>query len=177
MGRGPHGFTMIEVIVALVVLAILAAIAIPAFSLWLPNYQLRAASRDMVSNFQLAKFTAIKENTNCTITFNQTVGAQTYDYIVYIESDDDLEYDEGEEILVRKRWTDYGSISFDSSLGDGDGLSFLDNDEGLPSIAFQHKGFPVNNLGGLGMGSVFLKNTNNRKVSIIVSSAGNIRIE
>ena len=170
------GFTLIEALMTIVVLAILAAVAVPGFSVWLPNYRLKAAARDMVSNFQLAKLTAVKRNTNCAITFNQAIGARTYDYVVYVDSDKDLEYDAGEEVVTRKCWTDYGSTSYDFSQGGGDGLSFTQNDDGFPSIAFQSKGFPINNIGGLGMGTVFLKNTNNRTTSVVVSSAGNIRI-
>jgi len=170
------GFTFIEVLMTIVVLAILAAVAVPGFSVWLPNYRLKAAARDMVSNFQLAKLTAVKRNTNCAITFNQAIDARTYDYVVYVDLDKDLEYDAGEEVITRKCWTDYGRTSYDLSQGGGDGLTFMNNDDGLPSIAFQSKGFPVNNISGLGMGTVFLKNTNNRTTSIVVSSAGNIRI-
>jgi len=70
------GFTMIELLVAIVVLAILAAIAIPGFSRLLPNYRLRAAARDVYSNMQLAKMRAVRNNATWAIVFD--TGANRY---------------------------------------------------------------------------------------------------
>ncbi len=70
------GFTLIEMIAVVAVIAVLAAIAIPGFSVWLPDYRLKQAARDVFSNLQLAKLHAVKNNTTCTVTFNK--GAGTY---------------------------------------------------------------------------------------------------
>ncbi len=70
------GFTMIELLVAIVVLAILAAIAIPGFSRWLPNYRLKSATRDIYSNMQLAKLGTVRANANWAIVFD--TGANSY---------------------------------------------------------------------------------------------------
>ena len=161
-----------------VVLGILTAISVPMFSSWLSDRSLQAAARGVLSNFQLAKMTATKTNTNCAVTFNQPYNGKTYDFLVYIDANNNSEFDEAtEEVVTRKSLGDYGNVEFDLSQGDGTGLTFAENDDGLPTIAFQFNGIPVNNSGGLGMGTVFLRNTANRTARVIVSSAGHVRID
>jgi len=65
-----HGFTLVELITALSMLAILCSIAIPAFSSWLPEYRLKSAARDLYSNMQLARMKSIKHNNNYKIIFD-----------------------------------------------------------------------------------------------------------
>jgi len=68
------GFTLVEVVVTIAIIAILAAVATPVILRWLPDYRLRMAARDLFSNMQLAKMTAVKSNTNVAVVFNQAVG-------------------------------------------------------------------------------------------------------
>ena len=176
-----NGFTLIELLITFLILGIVVSIAIPGFSRWLPDSRLKSAARDVFSNFQLAKLTSIRSNSYCTITFNQAIGGTNYDYVVYVDSDEDidrlLEYDAGEDIITKVLWTDYKGVSFDITQGGGDGLTFDNNDDGLPSIAFAPDGLPKNNSGGFGAGSVFLTNPNGKAIKVVISSAGNIRIE
>jgi prepilin-type N-terminal cleavage/methylation domain-containing protein len=186
------GFTLIELLVTMVVLAIVTAITIPVFARWLPDYRLRAAARDVYSNMQLAKMAAMRNNSNCTIIFNQAIGGTVYDYVVFVDSDNDLEYDadattdgvdnnedgvvdeagESEKILTMVSFADrYEDVIFDTTQGGGDGLSFPNNDDGLPSVAFRSNGIPT------GSGNAFLVNTKGMTRSVVISPGGNISIQ
>lgn len=177
---GSRGFTLLEALMGVLVIAITAALAIPAFSLWLPEYRLKAAGRELLSNFQLAKMTAIKKGSYCTVCFNQAIASKAYDYVIFVDSDSDLEYDPGEETIVNRRWEDedaYKGVALDLSKGGGDGLTFSANDEGKPAIAFLPSGVPTSNSGGLGMGTAYLRNGKGQRTKVVVSSAGNVRLD
>ncbi|MBW2096973.1 MAG: GspH/FimT family protein [Deltaproteobacteria bacterium] len=174
------GFTFLEVLVALLVLSIVTAFAIPAFSTWLPDYRLKAAARELFSHFQQAKIAATKNGSYSTVCFYQPMGSKTYSYVVFVDADNDLEYDPGEKIIVRRLWgagDQYQGVSFDRSKGGGDGVTFPDNDDGIPAIAFQPSGIPTSNSGGLGMGTAYLRNTKGNEMKVVLSSAGNVRID
>jgi type IV fimbrial biogenesis protein FimT len=66
------GFTFIEILVALGIIAILAAIAIPNWSTLLPNYALNSAARQVQSELQKAKSRAVSENAKYQLVFSTT---------------------------------------------------------------------------------------------------------
>jgi prepilin-type N-terminal cleavage/methylation domain-containing protein len=75
--RYETGFTLIEVMVVIGIIAILAGAAIPGFSAWLPRYRLKSAVQDLYSNMQLAKMNAVRTGQNSIITFNPGSGTYT----------------------------------------------------------------------------------------------------
>ena len=180
--KGKRGFTIIEVIVVCAIIGIIAAVGIPGFSRWLPNYRLRLAAQEILSGFQLAKTTAIKQNTNCTIIFSvpsidrYIPGNADCIYLVYADSDRDLEYDAGEQVIRSRNWADYNNdISFNLNSGT-QGTNFMANDDGLPAISFRPNGMPINNNGLPSGGTVYLTNINNRTMQVNLGTAGSVTI-
>lgn len=79
-GIGDHqGFTLIEALVAIVILAIVSALAAPGFIRWLPNYRLKGAARDIYSNLQLIKGRAIRDRGEWAIKFD--AGGNSYQIV------------------------------------------------------------------------------------------------
>lgn len=74
--RNNSGFTIMEMMVVIGILAIAAAIAVPGFIGWLPNYKLRSGAEDIQSTLQLTRQTAIKQNDTAIVSFN--TGSETY---------------------------------------------------------------------------------------------------
>lgn len=70
MMKNSRGFTLLEVIVVVSIIAVMAAIAIPALNTWGPNYRLKGAVRDVYSAMQKARILAVKTNTDTAVIFD-----------------------------------------------------------------------------------------------------------
>jgi prepilin-type N-terminal cleavage/methylation domain-containing protein len=67
----PRGFTIIELVVILAIIAILATVTSLNIPSWRDNMTLRATARDIVSYFQFAKVEAAKRNATASIELTQ----------------------------------------------------------------------------------------------------------
>ena len=69
------GVTLLELIVVMVIIAIMAALAVPNIAAWLPNYRLRTATRDIVSTMRTAQIKAVSTNLEHRVQFDTEGGS------------------------------------------------------------------------------------------------------
>ena len=106
--HGQAGFTIAELIMVLVIFSILAAIALPGYLSWLPNYRLKSAARDLVSNMRKARMQAVKENGNIVVRFDDSINPGFY----YFDTNNDAAFTAGEnriDFSTYKSGVDYGT--------------------------------------------------------------------
>lgn len=165
--RKESGFSLMEVMTVMGILAILGAIAIPGYLSWRDNAQLTSAAQDVYSIFQKAKIEAARRNVIVAITFATNVAT------AYVDSNGNFAQDGGENVINSINLSQYPGINLDTSEGGGDGITFANPDD---TIAFAPNGFPLDNTGSLTSGTVFLINRKSVKASIRISPAGNVGI-
>lgn len=167
------GFSLVELMVVIGLMAIIMAIGTPVLMEWLPTYRLKGASEDLVGNLNKAKMEAIKRNRLCVVLFDED--SDEFDYMLFIDDDADLIHDNDETVVTRVRFEDYKSVSLKDP-------GFTDNDDGNPAIAFRPNGLLMDNDGPLEYRNianftVTLENTKGTERNIIVSKVGNARID
>ncbi|MDM8515506.1 GspH/FimT family protein [Desulfobacterales bacterium HSG16] len=119
------GFTLVEVLIIIAIIAIMATIAIPNFLSWIPLYRVKGASSQLFSELQVAKMKAIAERKNYTFTFNTSSGS----YQIYRDDNRNSQIDEGEMTKNVVIADSYPGISLFSATSNT--LTFLPT--GLPA--------------------------------------------
>lgn len=73
MNRAP-GFTLIELMIAIAILAIMLLVALPNFSIWIQNTQIRTAGEAILNGMQLARAEAVRRNANIEVQLDLASG-------------------------------------------------------------------------------------------------------
>ena len=163
--RSNGGFTLLELLMTFVVLAIVSSIALPAFSRWLPKYRLKEAATDLYSDMHLTRIGAIKANAEWAIVFDTGASPGRYficsnkgangvwEGLVGMGGDDTIE--KTVNLSKYKSRVDFGNGSATNFLGGlpfGDGVTFAGH-----TVVFASGGM----LSSAGEGYVYLQNANN----------------
>ena len=152
-----NGFTIIELVIAMVVIGIIAAISIPNLLSWLPQYRLQSAAQDLYFNLYLAKISAIKNNASWAIVFN--AGADTY-HVCSGKGPDNSWGGTDNEVIKKVVLSDYGSgVAF----GRGNAAAPIGGTFGTDFITYSSPAnvAVLNSEGTSNAGYVYLTNSTN----------------
>lgn len=88
------GFSLVEILIAFVILVILAGLSAPNFSRQIPKRKLHGATQQVVWDLRAARTLAIRQQRNVKVVFAN--GAFDYDYKIWHDADSDNVEDAGE---------------------------------------------------------------------------------
>jgi type IV fimbrial biogenesis protein FimT len=167
------GFTIVELVVVIAIIAIMAAIAVPTATRWLPNYYLRNAAMDIFANMQYAKTEAVRLDSPYAVVFNP--GDDSFSLVsgpgangIFGTGNDDV-------VVRTVNLSDYGeNIVF------GRGNATINFDDGggtfpADSVSFANNAVVFNSRGMCNSGSVYLQNPN-RAYAVGTLMSGVLRI-
>ena len=110
-----NGFTLVEVLIALTIAALLMAVAAPAFSAWTSKQRLRTAGYDLLNDLQLARNEAVKRAVR--VTLNNDDGHWHTGWELFVDNNENGDRDSGEELLLsRPAYADALTISGTSNI-------------------------------------------------------------
>lgn len=149
-----RGFTLIELMVAMAIAAILSAIVIPNMIGWREARKLRGAANNLVGDLHLAKLSAIREAESVAVNFNTGAGSS---YTIFIDKNGDWTQDADDRVLRSVQMPT--GVTLVSTTLTGDHFHFVS------------KGMPSTN------GTVKMKSTAGEEMSVIVNRVGKIEID
>jgi prepilin-type N-terminal cleavage/methylation domain-containing protein len=151
--RKNSGFTVIELVVVIAIVAIVTAFTIPSVMSWIPEKRLRSAGDELFSNLLYAKMQAIKNNVSWAVVFNPPPSTlNTYE----IHSD----YYGADTTVKTVNLTDYGD---GVRYGGGNATAPISPDVSIPVDGVSYSGpsnVAVFNSRGMSVntGFVYLRN-------------------
>lgn len=170
--RNNKGFSLIELMVVVAIVAIMGTFAVPPMISWLQNKGLQSAARDLYSNMRKAQSMAVKNNRNCAISFDGLTPKGSLGYTVYVDDNPkDFVYTAGsEQIIARVLWSQYRNVQLANDVN-------FDDTSGKPTFSFQPNLIPTDKSGGFANGTVRLKNSIPRQLEVVVSISGNVSLK
>lgn len=159
-----NGFTLLEVLVVVAILAIGCAIAIPSIMNMGKKGQLRSNVRQLKDQMAKARIAAIETNTPMLIAFDPFAGGVITSYQIVQDSNGNCEIDAGENSQ---------RISLENTEITANNLSA--NNAGNLIVQWDNRGYPRKKDGSFANGTITFNGANSQ-LEVILSRTGSIRI-
>ena len=168
--KNSKGFTLVEVLIVVAIFSIGAAIAIPNIMDMGRRSAVKSDARQIKDQLAKARIEAIERNRWVTVEYRQA----NNDYVIFVDSTppDYIYNNDGTEEVISI--VPISSSRYDITQGGGDGIAI--GGAGT-CIAWDAKGRSYSSGGGLSLGSIYLVGADGSNFEIIISAAGNIRID
>ena len=143
------GFTLMELMIVIAIIAILAAVVIPNFIGWIPERRVAVAAQDILQGLQKSRSKAIM--TNSRVVFDLGVNAENF--IAYVDEDASGGQDPGELTIVNRDMP--AGIDLSANLAGA-----------VTSITFDNQGIPDTS------GTIRVQNTGGTTQNILLYLSG-----
>ena len=144
------GFTLIELIVIIAIVAVFAAIAVPNFLSYMPKHRLNGAARQVMGDLMAARMKAVKLNHRVKVFFYSN-----HQYKICDDANNNGTVVDGEgDVQLRDIQNEYSDVTFNSS--------------NPPDPVFSSRGTATNT-------TITLQNSSGSK-DITISIAGRVKI-
>lgn len=154
--KSNNGFTLLELLVAIGIVAISSAFIIPNYMSWRDDSKVKGAAASLRADFERAKRRAIHENANVRVEF----AVDERSYTVHVDTNSNNAQDAGEEVITQ--------------VFVPPGVTLVNNFAG-DDMSFSSRGIPAAGLGDAG--TAVMTSPGGRQYSVIVSRFGRIRTQ
>jgi type IV fimbrial biogenesis protein FimT len=169
------GFTTVELLVTVGIMATVAAISLPVFRNFSPSYNSKQAARNIVSQMQLARVHAIRNRVTTVVAFypkSFVPADQANSFLIYEDNNNDWIQDPSDTIIF-SRTKMPAKVNLLSAI-------FTSNGSGEPtqttSYGFDSQGVAARNGAVYVIGDAKLQNDNGQERTITFNASGKTKI-
>ena len=168
--RAARAFTLVEIVVALAVAAVLFALAVPSFAQFIAEQRLLNEARRVADSITLARSEAMKRNGHVVMCAS-TPGVDCADvrhwhdgWVTFADADGDAELGDDEAAFARE-------------AGAAPGVTIVGNRPVEQFLRFDYVGQPRMPSGALQMGTITVCRSQLRGYRVVLANTGRTRID